>query len=191
MAELLNLDDDDLLRLMEKGDERAFATVYERRQGAVYTFALHMSGNAAIAEEVTQEVFLHLIRDSKKYDPQRGSLAAYLYGVTRNFVRRWLEQDQACVPMAEDFDDSAAALTGGVDILSDLTRSESIERLRHAIFALPANYREVVVLCDLEEMDYAEAAAVLGCTLGTLSCRLHRARALLVEKMKVLSSVRR
>ena len=64
-------------------------------------------------------------------------------------------------------------------------RAETIERVRRAVLALPVNYREAVVLCDLEEMDYAQAAAALGCAVGTVRSRLHRGRALLLEKLRV------
>jgi len=67
--------------------------------------------------------------------------------------------------------------------LDDLTHREGIEALRRAIGTLPRRYREVVVLCDLEEVDYADAAGVLGCPIGTVRSRLHRARALLLEKL--------
>ena len=56
--------------------------------------------------------------------------------------------------------------------------------MRQAIATLPENYREVVVLCELEEMSYEEAAAALDCPLGTVRSRLHRARALLLEKLR-------
>ncbi len=55
--------DDDLLLRMRSGDEQAFVSLYRRRQGAIYRFALHMSGSAAAAEDITQEVFLALLRD--------------------------------------------------------------------------------------------------------------------------------
>jgi len=67
----------------------------------------------------------------------------------------------------------------------DLLRREGIEELRRAVLALPKRYREVVLLCDLEEMDYADAATVLNCPVGTVRSRLHRARALLLEKLKL------
>ena len=70
------------------------------------------------------------------------------------------------------------------DPLLDLTHREGIEALRRAVQALPRRYREVVVLCDLEEVDYADAAIALGCPIGTVRSRLHRARALLLEKLK-------
>jgi len=178
--------DEDLLRRMTAGDEDAFAELYRRRQSGVYRFALQMSGSPAIAEDVTQESFIVLIRIAERYDPARGSLAAYLYGIARNHVLRRLEQDRAFVPLAESTDDGATvpAMIAKGDPLGDLTRGERIQSLRDAILALPAHYREVVVLCELHEMSYIEAANVIGCAVGTVRSRLHRARALLVEKLR-------
>ena len=77
----------------------------------------------------------------------------------------------------------APALTADTDTLGDLTRAESVEALRQAVLTLPVRYREAVVLCDLQEMSYADAAAVVGCALGTIRSRLHRGRALLTVKL--------
>ncbi|HVF57560.1 MAG TPA: RNA polymerase sigma factor [Pyrinomonadaceae bacterium] len=181
--------DTELLRLMAAGDENAFTTLYRRRQGGVYRFALQMSGSQAIAEDVTQEVFLVLMRDAQNYDQTRGSLQAYLYGVARNHVLRAFEKDHRFLPLADDSEDADSAsvhdsLVSHDDPLGDLTRGEMVERLRHAVLALPSHYREVVVLCELHEMSYAETAEALGCAVGTVRSRLHRARSMLVEKMR-------
>ena len=66
----------------------------------------------------------------------------------------------------------------------DPVRNETIGRVRQAVLSLPANYREVVVLCDLQEMSYEEAAAALRCAIGTVRSRLHRGRSLLMEKLR-------
>ena len=177
--------DDDLLRSISRGDEGAFLAFYRRYQGQVFRFALQMSGQVEIAEEVTQDVFMVVMGSSRKYDPKRGSVAAYLYGVARNFVLRRLQQER---PYLTTLDDPESEYAGVVahdpDPLLDLTRNERIESLRRAVLALPPAYREVVVLCDLHELDYAEAAASLECAIGTVRSRLHRARALLAEKMR-------
>jgi RNA polymerase sigma-70 factor (ECF subfamily) len=186
MPALLNLADDDLLRLSQSGNELAFTTLYQRRQGAVYRFALQMSGNTSIAEEVTQEVFLSLLGERSAYDGKRGPLVSYLYGTARFLIWRRMAQNRSHVSItAEDDDD---ALTPGYlishsEIESDLARDESRRSLRRAILTLPAGYREAVVLCDLHELSYQDAARVLGCAVGTVRSRLHRARALLSEKL--------
>ena len=81
-------------------------------------------------------------------------------------------------------DESEPCDPAGADALANLTREEALEAVRQAVLALPTHYREVVVLCDLEEMDYANAAAALGCSIGTVRSRLHRARGLLMAKLR-------
>ncbi|MFZ3199746.1 MAG: sigma-70 family RNA polymerase sigma factor, partial [Candidatus Acidiferrales bacterium] len=101
----MELTDDALLRQMIAGDEEAFAVLYRRRRPSIYRFALRMSGNAAVAEDVTQEVFMTLVRDARRFDPTRGTLSAFLFGVARNFLRKRWEQDRRLVPFAGDADD--------------------------------------------------------------------------------------
>ena len=185
MLESPSHSDDDLLRLIAKGHEAAFVAFYRKHQGSVYRFALHMSGKTEIAEEVTQEVFLTVMAVAKQYDSKRGSAVSYLYGITRNFVLRCLERERPYVAALEDVEkEHDGAMADEHDLLSELARNERIESLHKAVLALPPAYREVVVLCDLNEMDYAEAAGALGCAIGTIRSRLHRARALLMEKMR-------
>jgi RNA polymerase sigma-70 factor (ECF subfamily) len=183
--------DDELLVGLRAGDSEAFSTLYRRRQGALYRFALHMSGSAHVAEDVTQEVFLALIRENCGYDPERGSLSAYLFGIGRKLVLRYLERGRSSVALEDEGEESGwPELAVHDDPLEDLTRREGIQALRSAVLALPRRYREVVVLCDLEEMDYADAAVVLGCPIGTVRSRLHRARALLLDKLSQERKVR-
>jgi RNA polymerase sigma-70 factor, ECF subfamily len=178
----------DLLRQIMDGDEDAFTQLYRRRQASVYRFALQVSGSQTIAEDVTQEVFIVLMRDAGRYDPDRGSLPAYLYGIARNHVLRKLEQDRPYVPFIDRSADAEEitprAMIAEGDPLTDLTRNEMIRELHDSILSMPPRYREVVVLCDLHEMSYVEAGAVIGCAVGTVRSRLHRARALLIEKLR-------
>src|SRR6185369_7328893 len=167
--------DEDLLGAARGGDEAAFTALYRRRQGAVYRFALHMSGDAAASEDVTQEVFLALLQGGGRFDPSRGTLLSFLYGVARNLVLRRIEkkppEELAEEPLADD------------DVLDDLTRRETIEAVRSAVLSLPTQYREAVVLCDLENASYEDAAAALDCPLGTVRSRLSRGRAMLAQKL--------
>ena len=174
--------DEELLLEMRSGDEQAFVDLYRRRQGAIYRFALHMSGSPAVAEDVTQEVFLALIRDECGYDPDRGTLSGYLFGIARKLVLRSIERGRSDVALEAE-ESGWPEMAAHADPLADLTRREGIESLRRAVLALPRRYREVVLLCDLEEVDYADAAQVLGCPIGTVRSRLHRARALLLDKL--------
>jgi RNA polymerase sigma-70 factor, ECF subfamily len=179
MRDFARDNDDDLLRQTTAGDEQAFTALYGRHQASVYRFALHMSGSVDVAEEVTQEVFMFLIRGAKQYDAKRGSLAGFLYGVARNHVLRRLQRDRVyCDPP----DDDAHGVDD--DTFGGIVRSQRIDCLRKALLALPEHYREVVVLCELEEVDYAGAAEALGIPIGTIRSRLNRARAMLAERLR-------
>jgi len=182
-----NLSDDELWRLLRAGDEGAFVALYRRRQSGIYRFALRMSGSESTAEDVVQEVFMILMRGDGHYDATRGSFPAYLFGIARNQVLRRFEKDRFLAPLNESEDEGEATLPASLithdDPLGDLARQETIEMVRQAVQALPVHYREVVLLCDLHELSYAEAAAALGCAVGTVRSRLHRARALLVERL--------
>ncbi len=179
--------DSELLQSMLAGHEEALAALYRRRQRGIYRFALQMCGSQSLAEDVTQEVFMVLIREGHTFDPARGSLNAYLLGVARNHVLRRLQRERFYAPMEDSADDESityqrsSVVSGPLD---DLSRTEVIDSVRRAVLALPERYREVVVLCDLQEMSYAETAEVLGCAIGTVRSRLHRARALLIEKLR-------
>lgn len=186
-----DLSDSELLRSMLAGDEEALALLYRRRQSGVYRFALQMSGSKTIAEDVTQEVFLFLMREGHVFDPARGSVSAFLLGVARNHVLRRLRVEQLLAPLGDDSDDDAPFLHASSDLcpLDDLTRAETIESVRKAVLSLPSKYREVVVLCELQDVSYGETAEILGCAIGTVRSRLHRARALLLEKLRPATAV--
>jgi RNA polymerase sigma-70 factor (ECF subfamily) len=171
------MSDEELMRRAGGGDEAAFAELYRRRQAALYRFAFQMSGSEAIAEDVVQEVFLALIRQAPRYDAARGSVAAFLYGVARNHVLRAVDGRRG----AAEPDAERVAAAG--DLAGDVMRSRMIESVRAAVLALPLHYREAVVLCDLQEVPYEQAAEALGCPVGTVRSRLHRARQMLAERL--------
>jgi RNA polymerase sigma-70 factor (ECF subfamily) len=182
----------ELLRLISRGNEEAFGILYDRYQGPLYRFTWHMSGNTATAEEITQEVFMLLIRGPKKFDPSKGSLGGYLFGVARNLTRRHMEQSRANVPFVEDLDEEGGAgpaidLAEQQDIFAELSQRQLIEHLQKAVLSLPPQYREVVGLCDLEQLSYTDVADLLQCSPGTVASRLHRARAMLKAKMQALT----
>ena len=181
-----DLSDTELLRSMLAGDDEALTFLYRRRQAGVYRFALQMSGSKSIAEDVTQEVFLFLMREGNVFDPARGSVSAFLFGVARNYVLRRLRVEQLLAPLNDESEDDIPMLQAGTDLcpLEDLTRAETIESVRKAVLSLPAKYREVVVLCELQDVSYGETAEILGCAIGTVRSRLHRARALLLAKLR-------
>jgi RNA polymerase sigma-70 factor (ECF subfamily) len=174
--------DEELFRLMKKGNRQAFAELYERREPTLYRYALHMTGSTASAEEVAQEVFVQLMAANTRFDETRGSLEGWMYGVARNLVRVLRRKGAGAVPgepVEQVFEHN---------ILGSLIDSETVAALHAAIRELPDGYREAVVLCDLEERNYDEAARLTGCPVGTIRSRLHRARGLLAAKLKRLNA---
>jgi RNA polymerase sigma-70 factor (ECF subfamily) len=175
------LTDEQLVAHAKRGDHDAFAALYDRRQGAIYRFALQMSGRLDVAEEVTQETFVTLAHDLSRFDPRRGTVGAYLYGVARKLLLRRIERNrEAHLDEAEN----AVAVEGGP--LAGMLQTETVEAVRRAVLALPARYREAVVLCDLQELSYEEAAAAMGCPVGTVRSKLNRGRALLAGKLRAV-----
>ena len=183
-------DDQELLRQLARGNPAAFQTCYERHQGPIFRFAWHMSGNRTTAEEVTQEVFLQLINKPQKFDPAKGTLAGYLFGIARNVMRRQMAMSFLDVPLEDEELSDDPALAADFDMLTELDRQERLELLHKSVLALPAAYREALVLCDLEEMSYPAAAAILNCPEGTVASRLHRARAMLKSRLQSMRCVR-
>jgi len=172
------LTDAALLEQALTGAEDAFTALYRRRQGGVYRFALQMTGSIAVAEDVTQETFLALLLHGTRYQEARGTVAAFLYGIARNLLLRRLERR----PGAElEITEECA---GPEDLLADLTRRESIEQVRQAVLSLPPVFREAVVLCDLQDSSYEDAAMSLDCPVGTVRSRLSRGRAMLARKLR-------
>jgi len=172
--------DEQLYQLMKKGNSQAFAELYERREPALYRYALHMTGSSSSAEEVAQEVFIQLMAPSTRFDETRGSLEGWMYGVARNLVR--MQRRKAGLPAPISNDSTEPAFEH--DILGGMIDGENLAALRVAVTELPPAYRETVVLCDLEERNYDEAARLMGCPVGTVRSRLHRARGLLAAKLK-------
>jgi RNA polymerase sigma-70 factor (ECF subfamily) len=186
--------DDVLLKLAAKGDEDAFTTLYRRHQAALYRFALRMTGNAWAAEEIVQDVFMTLMREPKKFDTERGVLAAYLYGIARNRVMKHMERLPREVQLDEQNENSSRSMHGFATVVTPMhwaERQERMEQVRAAVLDLPTEFREAVVLCELEELSYDEAAQRIGCPIGTIRSRLHRGRALLLAKLEILRDVPR
>ena len=105
--------DEELLEAALDGDEAAFTALFRRRQGAVYRFALHMSGEPAVSEDVTQEVFMALLESGSRFDPARATLLSFLYGIARNLLLRRLEKRRP-----EDSDALTDELTADDDVLT-------------------------------------------------------------------------
>lgn len=176
--------DDVLLARIAAGDVDALAELFRRHQQAIYRFVLHLSGSAALADDVTQDVFVTVIREAGKFEPGRAAVPAWLCGIARNFVRRRLTLEKNTSSLDDQDTNSSSVPAVTPDPIGDLTTAQRIDSLRRAVLRLPIRYREAVVLCDLQEMSYVDAAAAVDCPVGTLRSRLSRGRALLAAKMQ-------
>ena len=181
--------DGDLLRLALAGDEAAFLALYEKLKSGLFRYAFYMTNSRAAAEEVTQEVFICLLKEGRNYREDRGDVGAFAFGMARNFVRRMERRERTCEPLPGDhaLAGLSSRLVSAPEALpGQLIRNQVVERVHSAIATLPDHYRQAVVLCDLCELSYEEAASRLQCALGTIRSRLYRAHALLAEKLEPL-----
>jgi len=184
-----NDQDEELLKRSAKGDEEAFAALYRRHADVLYRFAFRMTGSSWGAEEIVQDVFMMLVREPSKYDAERGTLPAFLFGVARNKIMKYNERLPREISLVERQEDGSG---GGLTLRDSFTpamwaeQRERLEKVRAAVMELPIEFRETVVLCELEEMTYDQAARMLDCPIGTIRSRLHRGRALLLAKLEML-----
>lgn len=172
-----------LLARARAGDEQAFAELFALHQRPIYRYAVHMCG-ADAADDIVQDTFMALLTRNQAFDGARGRLAAYLFGIARHvMLKRLGSRYSATTDELDAISTHAAPDLSALDLLS---RQETVAAVRAAVAALPPVYREAIVLCDLQEMDYQAAAMVLECPLGTVRSRLHRARALLAARLSML-----
>lgn len=158
----------ELVREARQGREKAFLAIYNRHRSSVFQFAWRLTGAQSLAEDVTQECFLALVRGAA-FDGDRGTLRSYLFGIARNLVLRRLRVSER---EAEEPVEAAAP----VDVLGDLLEAERSELLSRAISRLPVLQREAIVLFTFQELSLEEIAKITGVDAGTVKSRLHRAR---------------
>lgn len=178
------VDDVGWLERARRGDEVAFSKLFDRYQRSIYRYAAYMCGPET-ADDVVQDTFLAVLRQRDRHDAPEKSVAGYLFGIARHVVMKRLGARGA--DMAVDLDDATAASLSDPDDptpLDVLARAETIETVREAIRALPAERREAIVLCELQEMNYTDAAELVRCPVGTIRSRLHRAKAQLAQILK-------
>jgi RNA polymerase sigma-70 factor, ECF subfamily len=175
--------DYELLRRAADGERQAFELVYHRYQQVVYRFARAMTGRPDVAEDVTQEVFIAVIKELPRYDPARAGFTTYLYGIARNLSRdRWRRTQRRLALEAIGLE-----RRGTTDTPFDLMeRTQVATQVHRALRALPLRYREVIILCDLHGLQYAEAALVVRTSVGGVRARLHRARHQLRQRLSRL-----
>lgn len=163
--------DAELIARLADGCEASFTAFYERHADALYRFALAVSASRAVAEEATQEVMLRVLQQPQQFDARRSSSARnWLYGLLRNHVRALLDRRPTDAPAAKGDEvpvRSAEAEAAWLQLQQGIGK---------AIAALPLDQREVLVMCCLQDVDYAAAADILGVPVGTVRSRINRAR---------------
>jgi RNA polymerase sigma-70 factor (ECF subfamily) len=186
--------DTDLLRAMRGASSAnpadAFSALYRRHQGPLYRFALLRCGSDATAADVVQEAFMGLLTERFRFDPLRGPLQAFLFGVARNLILKLEEGRQRHVALpsieaAQDGDDDAELdlpLDEGGP-LARLLDNEAAEQVRRALAHLAPHYRDVVILYEMHELSYAEIADICQVDIGTVRSRLSRGRAALAKRL--------
>lgn len=172
-----------LLERVAAGDAEALALLYRRESGSVYRYALALAGDEATALDAVQEAFAQLLHGPQGYQAGRGSLGAYLAGMARHqLLNQWRDaRRQMSLDEAEE-DDDATALPGSDTRLAD---AQQQSQLWAAIRRLSWPQREAIVLVDLQERAYEDAAAIAGISVDVLRTRLHRARQRLADLLAV------
>ena len=176
-----DVDDARLLERARKGDEQAFSQLFAAHQRQVFRYATYMGG-ADAADDIVQDTFLAVLRQRDRRDQPTGTVGSYLIGIARHLVMKRHERTAGWALVEDDFEGTE---TREPNALDRLLLAESAASVRAAVLSLPPVYREAIVLCELEDLDYAGAAAVMQCPLGTVRSRLSRSRALLAERLTV------
>ena len=148
----------------------------------MFRFAWRLTGSVPAAEDVIQECFLVLL-DGVSFDAARGSLRAYLFGITRNLA---LKRVRTAGRECEELEDGDA----GFDPLEDLLSAERSEIISRAVAALPPGQREALILFEYEELSLEEIAEATGIETGAVKARLHRAREALRRRLGPLMAAR-
>jgi len=166
-----------LVARAQRGDEEAFAALFETHRRRVYSLCLRMTGNTAEAEDLTQEAFLQLFRKISTFRGE-SAFSTWLHRLAVNVVLMHLRkkglqqisldevdslQDE---PVKRDYGDNDRRLMGSVDRIS----------LSKAIADLPPGYRTVFVLHDVEGYEHNEIAEIMKCSVGNSKSQLHKAR---------------
>ena len=177
-----------LLNDMRRGNAAAFEALYRRHQAPLYRFALLRCGSADTAADIVQEIFLALLSNTLKFDPTRGVLQGFLFGVARNLVLKREEAQYRFVSTSRDDEDGDNA----DDLVMDpapqpqqrLLNQQQAETVRQALAQLAPHYRDVVILYEMHDLSYVEIAQICNIDIGTVRSRLSRARAKLVELLE-------
>ena len=163
--------------LLEKaggGDQAAFVELYQRHRNGIFRFAYRLLGSVEIAEDITHDCFLSLIKQPANFDPGRGSLRTYLYAAARNLAMKHFRGSDRETALDEFVDDFP--IPAREEPLPRLLDEELALKVKEAVLSLPPLQREALVLFEYEGLSLSEVASVVGADVGAIKARLHRAR---------------
>ena len=177
---------DDTLTRAQNGDHQAFAQLYSLHKRRIYSLCLRMVGNTAEAEDLTQEAFLQLHRKIATF---RGDSAfsTWLHRLAINVVLMHLRRKGlALISLDEAMDPAPEEGPGRSFGSPDLNLTGAIDRLalERAVTDLPAGYRLIFVLHDIEGYEHNEIASMLDCSIGNSKSQLHKARLKLRDTLR-------
>jgi RNA polymerase sigma factor (sigma-70 family) len=182
-------DDSGCMARLAAGDSHAVQELYQRHGRALLRFSSAMCRSRQAAEDMVHDTFVALMRERISFDPAQGSVFGYLCGVLRHRVSRHFRQQKRWVALDTEDDNSPAHDVDAHGPADEISRTEITAAFRRAMLELPLPHREVIALCDLEELPYATVAGILDCPVGTVRSRLHRARALLTLRLASLELI--
>jgi len=167
-------DDELLLERAGGGDQAAFVLLYERYRDAIFRFAFRLLNSAELAEDVTHECFLSLIKRPDAFNPNRAAFRTYLYAAARNLALKHF-RGQGRETSLDDLEQEPMG-SRRQEPLRRLLDEELVLKVRQAVADLPPLQREALVLFEYEGLPLSEIAEVVGTDVGAVKSRLHRAR---------------
>ena len=166
--------DELLLEKAGDGDQAAFLELYDRYREPIFRFAYRLLGSVEIAEDVTHDCFLSLIRKPENFRPERASLKTYLYAAARTLALKHFRDQGRETGMDEVSEEPKEASSRGP--LRRLLDEELATQVREAILSLPPLQREALILFEYEGLSLSEVAEIEGTDVGAVKARLYRAR---------------
>lgn len=166
--------DDELLRDAGRGNEAAFAELYQRHRDAVFRFAYRMLGTVELAEDVAHDCFVSLIQHPNRFDATRAELRTYLFAAARNLAMNHFRRTRNDVDVDELID--GPIITRDGQPLARLLDEEVSALVQRAVTQLPDVQREALILFEYEELSLSAIAEVVDADIGTVKSRLYRAR---------------
>jgi RNA polymerase sigma-70 factor, ECF subfamily len=182
-------DDSECMARLANGDATAVRELYQRHGRALLRFSSAMCRSRQAAEDMVHDTFVALLREQVSFDPAQGTVFGYLCGVLRHRVSRHFRQQRRWVALNMENDTSSSNVAETASPADEIARAEITAAFRRAMLELPLQHREVIALCDLEELPYTTVAGILDCPVGTVRSRLHRARALLTIRLASLELI--